>query len=259
VENKGNEQLLAELEHIAQQLRTAKQETSAAVAGDLLYGLSGHGFEAGRVKSGKVRGVKQWLRKRGKQVAVVALTAVVLFGGGWAMSVMQQRPSTETIVTGVRDLATLATAEAEVMTTLEGRDNKILGMDIALDIPGTQRAYFIVVPAKIQAGVDLKNVSDQDVRVDQGTKKVELTLPHATFTEEAVQTDKVKVFTNEGLFRSPTTAKEGFQFVSQAQVLDKLKQDAQADGILQRAEDNAVKALQGFYGKLGYQVTVKFK
>ncbi|MGZ4030882.1 MAG: DUF4230 domain-containing protein, partial [Tumebacillaceae bacterium] len=188
----------------------------------------------------------------------IALVAVVLFGGGLAMSVVQQRPSTETIVTGVRDLSTLATAEAEVMTTLEGKDNKILGMDIALDIPGTQRAYFIVVPAKILAGVDLKKVTDRDVRVDQSSKTVELTLPHATFMNEAVETDKVKVFTNEGLFRSATTAKEGFEFVSQATVLDKLKQDAETDGILQRAEDNAVKALQGFYSKLGYQVTVKF-
>ena len=116
-----------------------------------------------------------------------------------------------------------------------------------------------VVPAKILAGVNLEGLKESDVSIDQSSKLVTLTLPHATFISEAVQNDKVRVFSNEGFFRSSLTAKEGLDIISQAKVTEQLHKEAENAGILKTAEANAEKALRTLYGKFGYDVKVVYR
>ncbi|MGZ6530112.1 MAG: hypothetical protein ACXVC5_09125, partial [Tumebacillaceae bacterium] len=61
MESKGKEkeQLLTELESIVEQLRAAKQEMSATMAGDLLYGLGGSAGVMGKKRRGL--GVRKWV------------------------------------------------------------------------------------------------------------------------------------------------------------------------------------------------------
>jgi hypothetical protein len=47
--------------------------------------------------------------------------------------------------------------------------------------------------------------------------------------------------------------------VSEAQVLEKLRGEAEAMGVLKTAEENAVRTIQGFYAGLGYEVEVRFR
>ncbi|HEU4963285.1 MAG TPA: DUF4230 domain-containing protein, partial [Bacilli bacterium] len=60
-------------------------------------------------------------------------------------------------------------------------------------------------------------------------------------------------------FRSHMTAEEGKDILAATQVKDQLRAEAASQNVLQRAEDNAVSVLQGFYEKLGYTVTIHFQ
>jgi hypothetical protein len=248
------EQLVAELEEIVKQLRQGKEESAVALTAELsmLQNMS---------KKMSTAKPKASVGKRIKRVLITLLVAAaaVAVAGGYLAYINIAKQEVQTIVTGVQSLAKLATAEAYVMTTLEGQDNKIFGMDITVDLPGTKRVYFVIVPAKMLAGVDLQGVTEDNVSVDPINKKVSVILPHATFIQEAIQVDKVKIYTDEGILRGTTTAKEGLSLVSEAQVMEKLRQEANAIGVLKTAEDNAAKTIKGFYEKLGYEVDVKFE
>jgi hypothetical protein len=245
---------ISELEEVVRQLKQAQEETSAAaVAAD-------SSFLQGREEK-KQFGVRLsgLLSKKRLLLILVLLAALSGFAWAWSILSLQEKPSQAFFVTGVRELSALATAEAYVVTTLEGSDNKIFGIDIDVDVPGTKRTYLFVVPAKMLAGVDLKQVTEEDVVIDHKNKTVEITLPHAVFLEEAIQMEQIKVFTDEGLFRSSTDFKEGLKLLSEEQVLGKLREEAGAAGILQTAERNAERALQELYGRLGYKLTVNYR
>jgi hypothetical protein len=266
---KKEEQLISELEEVIKQLREAQKETAATMTAEALLfpDLTAERERVvpapaakGKKRPGLLRRVLRRVIGKKMRLLLTVLVLAALAMGGWsAYTAVFQGPTRETFVSGVRDMATLATAEAYVMTTVEGKDNKLFGMDIAIDLPGTKRNYFIVIPAKLLAGVDLKNLSADDVQLDSGKKQVTITLPHATFVQESIQMDQVKMFTSEGLLRSPLSAKEGVDLLSQGQVMEKLRQEANAADVLKTAEGNAEKALQGLYKGLGYEVQVKFE
>jgi hypothetical protein len=267
VGEKKEEQLISELEEVIRQLREAQKETAATMTGEaLLY--PDLMKERERVVPAPVqqksrpgllrRLLTRMIGKKMRLLFAMLVLAALGYGSWSAYTAVFEQPTREMFVSGVRDMATLATAEAYVMTTVEGKDNKLFGMDIPIDLPGTKRNYFIVIPAKLLAGVDLKNLSADDVQIDHGQKKVTITLPHATFVQESIQMDQVKMFTSEGLFRAPLSAKEGVDLLSQGQVMEKLRQEANAASVLKTAENNAEKALQGLYRNLGYDVQVVF-
>lgn len=250
----------SEREEVMKQLRQAQEETSAALVADGSFA-----FETPRSSNstGERRaGIGTWLRARiGKRVRTLfyLVAALALGWGIWTGYAQGTKLTASVFVTGVKEMSTLATAEAYVMTTIEGQDNKIFGQEIAFDFPGTKRSFLFVVPAKILAGVNLEGLSEDDVKIDDARKTVTLTLPHAAFISEAVQTEKVRVFSEEGLFRSELTAEEGLTLISQATVTEQLRSEAANSGVLATAEANAEKALQALYGKFGYDVQVVYE
>lgn len=158
----------------------------------------------------------------------------------------------------VQELSTLATAEAHVKVVIEQEDNKLFEKDISLNIPGTKREILLVVPATVIAGVDLKEITEEDMRIDDDVKKIEISLPHSTFIQEpAIQMEQVKAFSDEGLLRGEVEWKEGFDLVAEAQ--KQIKEEAHEIGLLQTAEKNAEKVLKEFFGNMGYSVTVTFR
>jgi len=244
--NRDREQLMTQMEEVIKQLRQAEEETSAATA-----------VVTSPVVVHRTPGLLTWY-KRVKQLLLLVLVLLVLYGA-YALFWVDTRPTVSSFVTGVKDLSALATAEAYVMTTVEGKDNKLFGMDISVDFPGTKRTYMFLVPAKMLAGVDLKGLSESDVEVDHELKQVRLTLPHAVFLQESIQLDKLKVYTDSGLFRANMETKEGIDLIKQGQVMEKLREEATGSGILQTAEQNAVLALQNLFRTFGYQVDVKWQ
>ncbi|TCN23971.1 DUF4230 domain-containing protein [Mesobacillus foraminis] len=163
-----------------------------------------------------------------------------------------------TIVEQVQELATLATAEAVVTTVIKEEDNKLFNKELNIHLPGTKRTVLLVVPATVLAGVDLQNVSERDIKVNEEQKEISLTIPHASIIQEpSIQMDKVETYSEEGLFRSEVNWEEGFDLAAAAK--QEIEKEAQGMGLLEKAEDSAVKVISNFYHNLGYSVKIEFK
>lgn len=262
-----------EREEVIRQMREAQEETSATMALDSRALPMFEGGQGAREAQGlqglqgqQGEGVAQeqslgtrWRTFRTRLFVTVLVAASLSFGGWSTYQAYFARPTAATFVTGVKDIAQLATAEAYVTTTVEGQDNKLLGMEIPIDLPGTKRHYLMLIPAKMLAGVDLQQVGEDDLLIDHGTKTIQITLPHAAFLQESIQMEQVKLFTSDGLLRSPLNAQESIDILAQHGVIERLRNEASASGLLESAERNAENVLRSLYREFGYQVKVIFR
>lgn len=199
----------------------------------------------------------RWIKKTRNLIVAVVLGVTVLGVGAWAGSEWFGAPKVtgQTVVQEIRDLSYLTTAEAVMMTTLEGEDAYRI---YNIELPGTKRFFHIDVPAKVLVGIDLKKVSPSDIAIDKQSKQITITLPRADFLQEPnIDIDKVKAFSDEEIFRKGMTPEEQREFLTKAR--EQLRQEAKESGILQTAEDRAVRVLQQIYKPVGYSVNVAFK
>ncbi|MDK2824206.1 MAG: hypothetical protein PWQ67_2404 [Clostridia bacterium] len=187
----------------------------------------------------------------------IILSASITFIIWWPTH--NQEQETQTFIKEVKELASLATAEMHVLTTIEGKDNKILGLNRPFDLPGTKQIYYIVIPAKITAGLDLKEFTKNDIIFDKKNKHVKIILPHATFLNETIEIDKLIIFTTEGIYYPKTTTQESLSLITQEHVKEKLYQQAINSGLINNAEITATKILIKFFQLNGYQVEVYFE
>ncbi|WP_404330549.1 DUF4230 domain-containing protein [Mesobacillus maritimus] len=161
------------------------------------------------------------------------------------------------MIESVRDLATLATAEAQVTTVLKVEDNKIFNKEISVNIPGTKRTLLLIVPATVLAGVDLQQLSAKNIVINEEAKEISLKIPHAQFIQEpTIQMDKVQTYSEEGLFRSEVQWDEGFDLAAKAK--QQIELEAIDLGVLTRAEESAVQVLSSFFEQLGYRSIIEF-
>ncbi|WP_010096639.1 DUF4230 domain-containing protein [Ornithinibacillus scapharcae] len=239
-----------QLDYIIQEL-TKGQEESAATA-------TMNAKTSKRNLSGAV--FKIFFRFWGVKLIAALLVIVLLVSGGiWYLtSGSTLKKESTTFVEQVQELATLATAEAHLKVVMEQSDNKIFGNDISINIPGTKREIVLIVPAKVIAGVNLKEITQEDIKVDEKNKRIDLTLPHATLIQEpSIQMDAVRTFSDEGLFRGDVEWVEGFDLAAEAQKM--AQEEAIEVGLFESAEQNADKVMNEFFSNLGYTVNVTFK
>ncbi|RUL54648.1 MULTISPECIES: DUF4230 domain-containing protein [Lysinibacillus] len=241
--------LSQQLESVLRELNAGKEESAATAA----IGKS--------KKSANLSGAlfKLLFKFWGVKIVFIALVlALVSSGGIWLFSQSTFKQESTTFVEQVQELATLATSEAYVKVVIEQEDNQLFGQDIQYNLPGTKRHLLLIVPATVIAGVDLKEISFNDIEVDEKEKKLEILLPPATLIQEpAIQMDQVITFSDNGLFREEVKWAKGFDLAAQAQ--EQIKKEAIEIGLLQTAEENAEKVLKEFFGNLGYSVKVAYK
>lgn len=233
-------------EVVQKEINAGKEETAAAYAVGNRYKASTFSWKS----------IKRLLGL--KNMAIILILLALFLTGAWVFTGSTFNKESTTFVEQVQDLAVLATAEAHVKVIMEQEDNKLFGKDISIDVPGTKRELLLVVPATVIAGVDLKAVKSDDMKIDEKESKMEIILPHAAFIQDpAIQMDQVKTFSDEGLFRSETKWDEGFNLAAEAQ--DEILAESKSIGLLQTAEKNAEKVLKEFLGNLGYTVEITFK
>ncbi len=202
-------------------------------------------------------------RKMKYSILTIAATLLLMSGLGTfsfykLFSGSTSQSESITIVEQVQELATLATAEAVVTTVIKEEDNKLFNKELNIHLPGTKRTLLLVVPATVLAGVDLQNISETDIQVNEEQKEISLTIPHASIIQEpSIQMDKVETYSEEGLFRSEVNWEEGFDLAAAAK--QEIEKEAQGMGLLEKAEDSAVKVITNFYHNLGYSVKIEFK
>lgn len=235
----------SDLDYIINELKKTQKETAATLAVQPARPI--HPPQRSQL-------VKTWIW--GIVVGVIVIL-VILF----ARYVYLQKEETlksASVVESVQKLATLATAQAHIKTIISKEDNQLFGKSISFDFPGSKRTFFLVASGEVTAGVDLKNLTKQDITLDTNTKAIHITLPHATIVQEpSIDSKNIQTFSSEGLFRSEPNADEGFKQEDLAK--QKIKKEAIQSGLLKTAENNATLALQDFFKNLNYTVTVTFK
>jgi hypothetical protein len=240
---------IAQLERLLIELKEAQQHSAATIAVDhnSRYlsppkGIFKSFLKIGRLKNILIMAIVVFL------TLVIALGVFRLFGG----STFKQE--SVTFVERVQKLATLATAEAHMKEVLYQEDNKNF---LNINLPGTKREVLLVVPATVIAGVDLKGITSKDMDINEETKEIDITLPHADLIQEpSVQMDKIQALDKNGLFRADVKMDEGFELAAEAQ--EKIRQGAISSGLLDTAEKNAEKVLKELFKNIGYTVNVKF-
>ena len=244
--NKKDE-ALSQIEQVLKELKKGEEESAAtAVIGQRSGNISGAIFKVI---------FKFW----GFKILFIALLLILFtFGATWLYFGNTFKKESTVFVEQVQELATLATAEAHMKVIMEQEDNKLFGNDISVNLPGTKRELLLIVPATVIAGVNLKEVTSDDIKINEDDKELEITLPRATLIQEpAIKMEDIKTFSDEGLFRGEVKWDEGFNLTAEAQ--KKIKDEAIEIGLLESAEKSAEKVLAGFYRNLGYSVKITFK
>ncbi|WP_274308304.1 DUF4230 domain-containing protein [Solibacillus daqui] len=243
------EEALTQFEDVLKELKKGEEESAAT---------SVVGQSRGNVNiSGALFKLvfKFWGRKI---LFILLLSIVVVSGIIWSFSGSTYKKESTTFVEHIQELATLATAKAHVKVVIEEEDNKLFGHDIPVNFPGTKREILLIVPATVIAGVDLKGVTSDDIKVNDKEKALEISLPRATLIQEpAIQMDNVQTFSDEGLFRGEIKWDQGFNLAAEAQ--EEIKDEAIEIGLLESAEKSAEKVLKEFFSNLGYTAEITFK
>ncbi|MBN8194011.1 DUF4230 domain-containing protein [Bacillus sp. NTK074B] len=240
---------IQEMEAILADLKATARETSASLAID---------NRSSRRWSMTRNFVTMWKRRVGLTLLVVALLAGGAYIGihSW-LSGSTFTEEKGSFVERIQDMSSLATAQGFVKAVIEQEDNQLFGKEINADLPGTKRKLLMVVPGTVLAGVDLQGINEKDIVVDDEKKEIRLTLPRAKILQEpSIDTDNIKTFSVEGIFRNDVGWNEGFALAEVAK--DQISQEAIEQGILQAAEKNAEKSLKGFFEQMGYSLTIDF-
>ncbi|MCA1065524.1 DUF4230 domain-containing protein [Rossellomorea sp. AcN35-11] len=244
---------IQEIEAILADMKASERESSATLA---LDNRSSRHFSAWKM----ARAFMSYWRNR---VLLILLLFILLLGGAsigvysWlsGSTFTEERGS---FVDRIQEMSSLATAQGFVKAVIEQEDNQLFGKSINTDLPGTKRKLLMVVPGTVLAGVDLQGIDQDDIVVDEETKVIELTLPRAKILQEpSIDTDNIKTFSVEGIFRRDVDWNEGFALAEVAK--DQISQEAVEQGILQAAEKNAEKSLKGFFEQLGYDLTIQYQ
>ncbi|WP_187143707.1 DUF4230 domain-containing protein [Bacillus tuaregi] len=237
---------IAELERQLIELKDAREQSAAAIAIE-------HNTRSFSPRKGLFFKARGW-----KILLAILVLLVIASGGFWLFGGNTFKQKSVSFVEQVQELATLATAEAHIKAVIKEEDNKIFGKDISKNLPGTKRELLFIVPGTVIAGVDLKGITSEDMVINEETKEIEITLPHAKLIQDpALQMDNIQTFENGGLFRADTKMDEGFQKVAEAQ--EQMRQEALSIGLLETAEKNAEKVLKEFFKNIDYTVEVTYR
>jgi len=228
------EKVMSKIDELLTELKSGREESSASLA---------------------AHSVRPPIGMFSRSLMILFFIASVIGAGFWYVSGNAGKAESTIFIEQVHGLATLATAEAHVKVILEQEDNELFGEKISFNLPGTKREWLLIVPATVIAGVDLQGIDQEDIKVDEEKKVVEIVLPQAKFIQEpSVKMDEVRTFSNEGIFRGKIEWDQGFNLAAIAQ--EEIKQEAIDTGVLQKADKNAETVLKEFFGHLGYNVTI---
>jgi hypothetical protein len=113
----------------------------------------------------------------------------------------------------------------------------------------------LIAYGRVTAGVDLAKLQPQDVVVDNDKRMVTITLPAVEVLSYALDNSKTRVYDRQRGLLAPSNA----QLESQARQMAEreILRAAYEDGILERADGDARRAVEDFLRLTGYQVTVR--
>ena len=163
---------------------------------------------------------------------------------------LEDRPARTTtspvVVEGVRELDRLATVrvtESIVVTRESGSEN-------ALDRLFSGEEVLLVAAGDVEAGVDLSEIGENDVRVQDDT--VTFRLPEPEILSASLDEEKTRVYDRE---YGPLNLRPDDDLVEKARTTaeKRIEATARENGILETAESNAEDSIRAFVRTLGFR------
>ncbi len=151
-------------------------------------------------------------------------------------------PDPVTIINQIRPLARLETIQYTVEKVITAE----IGQDALAPLFGDKLLF--VGHGYVTAGIDLDNITSQDLVIEAGMIKV--SLPEAEIFNTTLDNDRSYVYDREtgllthGDINLETTARQAAE--------DQIRQAALDDGILAQAQTNAETFMESLLNKLGY-------
>jgi hypothetical protein len=163
---------------------------------------------------------------------------------------LQERPARTTtspvVVEGVRGLDQLATVrvtESIIVTRESASDN-------ALDRLFSGEKVLLVASGNVEAGVDLGELGEDDVRVRDDT--VTIRLPEPEVLSASLDEDKTRVYDRD---YAPLNVRPDDDLVEEARATaeERIEAAARENGILDTAQTNAERSVRAFVEVLGFK------
>lgn len=150
------------------------------------------------------------------------------------------------------ELAELGTVEYTITKNIKANDNQ------AFYKFGDRKILFSV-KAFMKAGIDLKDFSNDKVKMDESDNSVTVTLPKASILSLNLPPEDAKVvYESVGTFRGKFSAADRTALLQQGEKA--IMESVEELGILDEAESNARQFVKAFFSQAGFNnVTVKFE
>ena len=183
-------------------------------------------------------------------VALAIIVFVLLSVSGFKLTRNEQM-SVSGVLTEIKQISQLNTVEMYFNEILDYSESLQIGDFI---IPFTEKKFIFIIEAKVQSGIDLSTLTEDDVEIID--KKITLRLNRATITSKEIL--KYQAYDEkDGLFNRVSN-EDTLNTLNEFKV--RLENQALSKGILTSAEDNARIALTGFLRLLGFEeIFITFK
>ena len=219
--------------------------------------------------------------KKGNVIKLILVVALLCIGATWwylevykklePISVEQDNHGIiqddlaligETIESGLKQIGELNTAEYYFTRTETVEDSKkidltSIGIDFIADIPLTSNSFTYSYDGSIKAGIDFAQI---EVNVDKDAKVITVLIPKSRITGSEVDPDSYQFYEIKNNILNPISPED--YAVSFADLIHKEEERAVKEGLLDKADDNAMKILKNFvssYSSDSYVITVKTK
>lgn len=168
-------------------------------------------------------------------------------------TVSSVRP-TASILTAVRDLATLEAASFHMERVIDLRDTQrhMFGLFESQD------AVLLVAAADVVAGVDLSSMRDGDIRFDRERRSAQVMLPPPVVL--SARLDNERTYVHKRSTDALAVRAETLETRARIEAERTLRDAAIESGLLQRARSNAARTVKTLVESLGYDyVEVTFR
>ncbi len=193
-------------------------------------------------------------------VGLIALTIALV--SAWATYRFVQVDKTVeergALVEKVQQLEFLATADVMTKAVIEREDYELFGKKLNIAFPGTKRKLLVVIPGRVQAGVDFSKVKEEEVQYDVTERKLYLVLPRATWLGgPEILFDEIDIYSYEGLLRTEAKIEEAYELAEVAK--EEILKEAEKEGALQLAEQHAEEMIEKALRVDGVDVDIVWK
>jgi hypothetical protein len=183
-------------------------------------------------------------------ILVLVTGAFLLARSPWVDSLLAPRADADGIVQRVQSLSRLETTRYSIETVVTADEQGYIDTPLGRLQIGSDR-LLMIIHGRVTAGIDLEKLRPQDVDMAADGERLTIQLPAVEIFGVDLDNDKTRVYSRETWLKRPnpnleSEARQG----GEAKVLA----TACEDGVMQRATEDAQRAVEKFVGLLGLSI-----